>query len=94
MATKPGAPRSQDNVDPSQQHGIPFKTGTTNKVTLIGLQQQDPSWSAAWKYQVSEAEVAMTHVCYYTKDGVMMSKWSPLDMPARDEWRVVNQIVQ
>ena len=42
---------------------------------------------------VSEPEAAMTHVCYYEKDGVLMRKWSPLDTSASEEWRVVSQIV-
>ena len=55
--------------------------------------QKDPSLSSVWKQLGSEAEAAVTHVCYYTKDGVLMRKWSLLDMPANDEWRVISQIV-
>ena len=50
VATEPGAPRSQDNVSPSQQQTMPCKTETTNKGTLIGLLQKHPSLSAAWKH--------------------------------------------
>ena len=42
---------------------------------------------------MSEPEAAVTRVCYYEKDGVLMRKWSPLDTPASEEWRVVSQIV-
>ena len=35
----------------------------------------------------------MTHVCYYKQDRVLMRKWSPLDAPASEQWRVVSQIV-
>ena len=42
---------------------------------------------------MNEAGVAVTRACYYTKDEVMLRKWSPLDMLASDEWRVVNKKV-
>ena len=60
---------------------------------LMVLQKKDPSLSSVWEQLVSEAEAAVTCVCYYTKDGVLMRKWSPLDMPANDDWRVISQIV-
>ena len=60
---------------------------------LMVLQKKDPSLSGVWEQLVSEADAAVTRVCYYTKDGVLMRKWSPLDMPANDEWRVISQIV-
>ena len=95
VATKSRTLRSQDNVGLSEHHTICLtnKNHQQRYSTLNGLQQNDPSLSAAMKHQVSEAEVAVTCVCYYTKDGIVMRKWSPLDMLASKEWRVVNQIV-
>ena len=52
---------------------------------LMVLQKKDPSLSGVWEQLVSETEAAVTRVCYYTKDGVLMRKWSPLDTPANDE---------
>ena len=60
---------------------------------LMVLQKKDPSLSGVWEQLVSEAEAAVTCVCYYTKDGVLIRKWSTLDTPANDEWRVISQIV-
>ena len=60
---------------------------------LMVLHKKDPSLSGVWEQLVSEAEATVTRVCYYTKDGVLMRKWSPLDTPANDEWRVISQIV-
>ena len=60
---------------------------------LMVLQKKDPSLSSVWEQLVSEAEAAVTRVCYYRKDRVLMRKWSPLDMPANDDWRVISQVV-
>ena len=45
---------------------------------LMVLQKKDPSSSGVWEQLVSETEASVTRVCYYTKDGVLMRKWSPL----------------
>ena len=60
---------------------------------LMVLQKKDPSLSSVWEQLVSEAEAVVTYVYYYTKDGVLMRKWNPLDTPANDERRVISQIV-
>ena len=60
---------------------------------LMVLQKKDPSLSSVWEQLVSEAEAAVTRVCYYTKDGILIRKWSPQDMPPNNEWRVISQIV-
>ena len=65
----------------------------TEKSSLISSQESDPTLAGVRERILSESEAAMTRVCYYKKDGMLMRKWSPLDMPASDEWRVVSQIV-
>ena len=40
-----------------------------------------------------EEDVTKVPVCYFKKDGVLMNKWRPPDVPADDEWKVHYQIV-
>ena len=60
---------------------------------LMVFQKKDPSLSGVWEQLVSEVEEAVTRVCYYTRDEVLIRKWSPLDTLTNDEWRVISQIV-
>ena len=66
---------------------------TAPKSLLISSQESDPTLSGVRERIVSESKAAVTRVCYYEKGGVLMRKWSPLDTPASEEWRVVSQIV-
>ena len=74
-------------------HLANYYNGKNPKGTLIGLQQKVLSLSVAWKHLVSEVEAAVTYVCYYTNDGVLMKTRSSLDTLACNEWRVVSHIV-
>ena len=60
---------------------------------LMVFQKKDPSLSGVWEQLVSEVEEAVTRVCYYTRDEVLIRKWNPLDTLTNDEWRVISQIV-
>ena len=42
---------------------------------------------------MSENEASQNPTCYFTKNGVLMKKWRPPDVPAKDEWAVKYQIV-
>ena len=85
--------RSQGSESQPQNPTMPCSIDMTAKSSLISSQESDPTLAGVRERILSESEAAMTRVCYYKKDGMLMRKWSPLDMPASDEWRVVSQIV-
>lgn len=60
---------------------------------LIAGQREDPEISPLFSRSVSENEVSQNPTCYFTKNGVLMRKWRPLDVPAEDEWAVKYQVV-
>ena len=43
--------------------------------------------------ELSDEEASTVPVYYFVKEGVLMRKWRPPDVPANDEWRVHYQIV-
>lgn len=85
--------RSQGSESQPQNPSMPCSIDMTAKSSLITSQESDPTLAGVRERILSQSEAAMTRVCCYKKDGVLMRKWSPLDMPASDEWRVVSQIV-
>ena len=40
-----------------------------------------------------EDEISQVPMCYYIKNGILMRKWRPFDVPADDEWAVYHQSV-
>ena len=55
-------------------------------------QRSDESINKLFDMAVSERESNDVPVCYVKSD-VLMRKWRPVDVPAYDDWHVVNQIV-
>ena len=66
---------------------------TLSKSQLIQKQQTDPDISKLILRALPEDEISQVPMCYYTKNGILMRKWRPLDVPADDEWAVYHQIV-
>ena len=60
---------------------------------LIAEQHRDPEISPLFQRAVNENEVSQNPVCFFTKNGVLMRKWRPPDVPTDDEWAVKYQIV-
>ena len=60
---------------------------------LIEEQAGDSEVQSLSCYAVSEKEAAVIPVCYFWKQGVLMRKWRPPEVPASEEWKVVYQIV-
>lgn len=61
---------------------------------LIVWQHEDPETLLLFVRNISENEEASQNpTCYFTKNGVLMKKWRPPDVPAKDEWAVKYQIV-
>ena len=66
---------------------------TLSKSQLIQEQQTDPEISKLFFRALPEDEISQVPICYYIKNGMLMRKWRPFDVPADDEWAVYHQIV-
>ena len=66
---------------------------TLSKSQLIREQQTDPEISKLIFRGLPEDEISQVPMCYYIKNGILMRKWRPFDVPADDEWAVYHQIV-
>ena len=66
---------------------------TLSKSQLIQEQQTDPEISKLIFRALPEDEISQVPMCYYIKNGILMRKWRPFDVPAADEWAVYHQIV-
>ena len=66
---------------------------TLSKSQLIQEQQTDPEISKLIFRALPEDEISQVPMCCYIKNGVLMRKWRPFDVPADDEWAVYHQIV-
>ena len=66
---------------------------TLSKSQLIQEQQTDPEISKLIFRVLPEDEISQVPMCYYIKNGILMRKWRPFDVPADDEWAVHHQIV-
>ena len=66
---------------------------TLSKSQHIQEQQTDPEISKSIFRALPEDEISQVPMCYYIKNGILMRKWRPFDVPADDEWAVYHQIV-
>ena len=64
-----------------------------SKSQLIQEHQTDPEISKLIFRALPEDEISQVPMCYYIKNGIVMTKWRPFDVPADDEWAVHRQIV-
>ena len=60
---------------------------------LISEQGKDPELSLLSETAMSEDEADDVAVCYFKKNGVLMRKWRPIDVPMDQEWSCVYQVV-
>ena len=56
-------------------------------------QHKSPEISPLFHKAVSETDLAQHPICFYIKNGILMSKWRSHEVPADDEWAVNHQIV-
>ena len=77
----------------SSPRSIDHGHDTLSKSQLIQEQQTDPEISKLIFRALSENEISQVPMCYYIKNGILMRKWRPSDVPADDEWAVYHQIV-
>ena len=66
---------------------------TLSKSQLIQEQQTGPEISKFIFRALPEDEISQAPTCYYIKNGILVRKWRPFDVPADDEWAVYHQIV-
>ena len=58
---------------------------TLSKSQLIQEQHTDPEISKLIFRALPEDEISQVPMCYYIKNGILMRKWRPYDVPANDE---------
>ena len=66
---------------------------TLSKSQLIQEQQTDPEISKLIFRALHEDEISQVPMCYYIKNGILMRKWRPFDVPDDDECAVYHQVV-
>ena len=64
-----------------------------SKSQLIQELQTDPEISKLIFRALPEDKISQVPMCYYIKNGILMRKWRPYDVPADDEQAVYHQIV-
>ena len=60
---------------------------------LKELQKRDEDLSSLRKEALSESEIKEVPVGYFLKDGILMRKYRPPEVPATEEWSVIQQVV-
>ena len=80
-----------DSSEPSD--GISAEKQKFSRSHLIREQNSDPDISCLFAKAVDEGDIGKEPVCFYTKNGVLMRKWRPSDVPADEDWAVKHQIV-
>ncbi|XP_071959881.1 uncharacterized protein [Antedon mediterranea] len=78
-----------------QQHPKVCDFGPTvlNRSRLVEEQSKDPDLVSFGQKALSVEEMSIVPVCYYIKDGILMRKWRPPDIPSSDVWNEIHQIV-
>lgn len=75
------------------EDGLAYQAVKMSTPHLIAEQQRDRVVLSLFARVVDGNKVSQNHACFFTKNGVLMRKWRPLDIPAEDEWAVKYQIV-
>ena len=80
-------------VDAEKQDSIDCQDVSLLKSKLISEQEDDPELAPLFKLILPPVELDKVPVGYYVRNGVLMRKWRPPNIPASEEWSVVHQIV-
>ena len=89
----PGDSPTSANYTAEQQVNELNVHSALSQQDLIKEQAGDSEVQSLSRYALSDKEAAVMPVCYFWKQGVLMRKWKPPEVPASDEWKVVYQIV-
>ena len=68
-------------------------TVSYKKKQLIFEQVKDLEISELRNRALSDDEIKEVPIGFYVKDGVLMRKWRPPDVPVSEDWTVVHQVV-
>ena len=60
-----------------------------SREALIKEQERDEEINRLALHAVDEEEATTMPGCYFRKNGVLMRKWRPPEVPASHEWKVV-----
>ena len=74
-------------IDSENQDTIDSPDVSLSKSRLISEQENDP------ELVLPPVKLVKVPVSYYVRNGVLMRKWRPPNVPASEEWSVVHQIV-
>ena len=85
-------PTSTPCVLPELVKGVDLKL-PNGREELIKAQKSDTDLVELCNKALSVEEADKVPVCYFVKDGVLMRKYRPPNIPATDEWKVYRQIV-
>ena len=77
---------------PELVKGVDLKL-PNDREELIKAQKSDTDLVELCNKALSVEEADKVPVCYFVKDGVLMRKYRPPNIPATDEWKVYRQIV-
>ena len=64
-----------------------------SKSKFISEQEDDPELAPLFRLVLPTVELDKVPVGYYVRNGVLMRKWRPPNVPASEAWSVVHQIV-
>ena len=81
-------------VNDDSQDDTPMIDITSDDPTqFIRQQENDPDIKALIQRAVAEDESLTEPVCFYIKNGILMRRWRPPDVPANAKWAVHSQVV-
>lgn len=60
---------------------------------LVIEQKNDQSLSSLFTEAVPEKDIEFMPHGYFMREGILMRKWRPLAASAKDEWRILHQVV-
>ena len=87
---------SQFSSDPSKDYDLNETSHyfqVFSRENLIAQQKKDSEIYSIFNKALSEDEIFTVPVGYYFRNGVIMRKWRPADVPAVADWSVKHQIV-
>ena len=80
-------------VDYEKQDLFDCQDVSLYKSKLILEQENDPKLAPLFKLVLPPVELDEVPVGYYVRNGVLIQKWRPPNVPASEKWSVVHQIV-
>ena len=80
-------------IDSENEDTIDGSDVSLSKSKLISEQENDPELASLFKLVLPPVVLDKVPVGYYVRNGVLMRKWRPPNIPASEEWSVVHKII-